>query len=335
MLFHKRPNPFKVLAGFLLGFYTLVPFLHAGPSKTAYTEALSLFQGHLEGKYREIQEKSGGFRIPGLPFVLTHGHRTKVCVVLFHGLSDSPYFMRDIAESLYRQGYNVVAPLLSGNSTDLLDLRTVSVADWQKDADMALAVASGLGEKVVMGGLSAGSAISLDASRRHPGAIGGLLLFSPALSFQRRSAFMACWFPKSFVAGKPREVPVRYSKISNNSVCQLYHLVKDLALSPGKADYPLPIFAVLTEYDDAIKVQWTIDWIEGQGTDHRILAYVLPEGKSTLKFQNPARAVLVPTEEIRHAQVTRKTNEYNDERNIRYDEMEKALKDFMAHDFKP
>src|SRR5581483_4899387 len=263
------------IAMFFLTFLVFhASFLFSAPSQFDYQKALKSFQNHIESKQKEIREKSGGFRDPSLPFDLTHGHPTRCCVILFHGLSDSPYFMRDIAGSLYRQGYNVVVPLLSGNGTDLMDLETVTMEDWRKDADLSLQVASGLGDQVLAGGLSAGSAIALDMAKRHPGGVKGLLFFSPALSFQKRYAFISCWFPREFVAGKPREVPVRYSKISNNSVCQLYHLVKQLDLSPGRSEYSIPIFAVLTEYDDAIKVQWTIDWIEGQrSSDYRILAY--------------------------------------------------------------
>ena len=136
------------------------------------------------------------------------------------------------------------------------------------------------------------------------------------------------------MAEKPREVPVRYSKISNNSVCQLYHLVEQLDLSSDRPEMTPPIFAVLTEYDDAIKVQWTIDWIERQGSsDYKILAYTFPDGKSRLRFRDPNKALLIPTGEIHHAQVTRKNNEYNDEWNPKFAEMEKALKEFMAKHF--
>lgn len=318
-----------------LGFFFFCAPLHAeNPSQADFNKATLAFQAYVAGKEADIQRESGGFREPGLPFLLTHGHPTKVCVILFHGLSDSPYFMRDLADDLYAQGYNVVAPLLTGNGTDLADLQKVQLEDWRKDEDFALQVASGLGEQVVAGGLSAGGALGLDLSRRHPGAIRGLLLFSPALSFWADFTFMACWLPDEYVAKKPREVPIRYSKISNNSVCQLYRLVQRLDLLRDHPEDDLPIFAVLTEYDDAIRVPWTIHWIESHPkADHRIVAYIKPKGKSKLRFLEPSRVSLVPTEEIRHANVTRRTNQYDTELNPHYDEMEKALRDFMTRNF--
>src|SRR5580698_2345027 len=71
------------------------------PAQTDYGKAIQSFQEYLDAKQREVQEKSGGFRDPGLPFLLTHGHPTRYSVVLLHGLSDSPYFMRDIADTLF------------------------------------------------------------------------------------------------------------------------------------------------------------------------------------------------------------------------------------------
>lgn len=329
-----RGTPLFLLA--ILLFLFQPPLLFSSPFQTDYDQAVQSFQKYRDTKQKEVQEKSGGFRDPGLPFLLTHGHPTRYSVVLLHGLSDSPYFMRDIADSLFQQGYNVVAPLLSGNGTDYTDLQKVSLEDWKRDVDFGTQTASGLGREVIIGGLSAGGALAVDAAKRHPEKLKGLLLFSPALSFQKKSATLSCWFKGGYVGGKSMDVPIRYRKISNNGICQLYHLVQELDLSPGKVEIPIPIFAVLTEYDDVIKVQWTIDWIEGQKEPRdRILAYAFPDGKSLLKFKEPDRALVIPTAEIRHAQVTRKTNEYDDERNPKFDPMEKALKDFMAQNFSP
>jgi esterase/lipase len=244
----------------LIFIFLLNPFsLFSSPAQSDYDKAIQSFQKYLEAKQKEVQEKSGGFRDPGLPFLLTHGHPTRYSVVLLHGLSDSPYFMRDIADSLFKQGCNVVAPLLSGNGTDYTDLGKVSLEDWRKDVDFGMQTASGLGGEVILGGLSAGGALAVDAAKRYPAKVRGLLLFSPALSFQKKSAALSCWFKSGYVGGKSKDVPIRYRKISNNGVCQLYHLVQELDLSPGRVDDPIPAFAVLTEYDDVIKVQWTID----------------------------------------------------------------------------
>jgi esterase/lipase len=313
---------------------SLSSFALGAPSQTDHQKAVQAFQKNLEAKRAEVRQKSGGFRDPSLPFLLTHGHPTRYCVLLLHGLSDSPYFMRDLAESLYQQGYNVVAPLLSGHGTDAGDLSRVTLEDWRRDVDLGLEVASGLGEKIVAGGFSTGGTLAVDADERYPGKIEGLLLFSPALSFDSKFAFLTCWYKGGYSPEKPRDVPIRYRKISNNGICQLYHLIQELQLSRDKGEKTVPLFTALTEYDDVIDLQWTVDWIEARKTaDHFILAYIFPEGKSRLAFSDRARATAIPTKEIRHAQITRRSNNYDDEMNPLYSEMEKALKNFMDRNF--
>ncbi len=334
-MFSMERNRRPLIPLFVLGFL-LCPFKVDAESQTSYPKALQTFQNHLQSKQREVDQRSGGFRKPGLPFLLTHGHPTRYCVLLFHGLSDSPYFMRDIAESLFQQGYNVVAPLISGNGTKLSDLEKISLSDWRMDETLGMRIASGLGEKVIAGGLSAGGALSVDTARRFPEKVEGLLLFSPALCFQKKTTCLSCWYKGGYVAGKTKDVPIRYQKISNNGVCQLYHLVQELDLAPEKSQYQVPLFAALTEYDDVIKVQWTIDWIEGQNSpDHLILAYAKHPPESELTFPNKDRAIVIPADEICHAQITRKTNEYNNEWNPWFGEMEKALMGFMRKNFYP
>jgi hypothetical protein len=45
-------------------------------------------------KYKEKAEIRDGCH----PLIFQHGDRTRNAIVLVHGLSDSPYFMRDIGE---------------------------------------------------------------------------------------------------------------------------------------------------------------------------------------------------------------------------------------------
>jgi pimeloyl-ACP methyl ester carboxylesterase len=66
--------------------------------------------GYLENKdlWREGNGPFALIKEPGAP-----------CVVLIHGLSDSPYSVRDLSIALNLVGYNVVSPLLPGHG--LLD----------------------------------------------------------------------------------------------------------------------------------------------------------------------------------------------------------------------
>src|SRR5690606_1213095 len=50
-----------------------------------------------------------------LPIEFNHGRKTNYVAVLFHGLSDSPYFLKDIAYELFKSGMNVMVPRLTGH----------------------------------------------------------------------------------------------------------------------------------------------------------------------------------------------------------------------------
>lgn len=322
------------LAGLLLACLIGTSAWAASDAPLNYSQAVQAFQTYLDTKTREVQDRSGGYRKPSLPFLLTHGHPTRICVVLVHGLSDSPYFMRDLAETLYARGYNVVAPLISGNGTREDDLGRVSLKDWRQDMDFTLRVSSGLGDQIVFGGFSAGGALSVDIARRYPGKVKGLLLFSPALGMSSFFTPMACLYPHVLVGAKPKEVPTRYRSISNNGICQLCRLIKELGLSRRKPGCSLPIFAVITEYDDVIKLQWTVDWLESRHSpDLRLVAYVKEPPNSKLAFSDPAHETVVPTQNLLHASVVRKTNDYNTEFNPHYAEMAQALVAFMERNF--
>ena len=51
-------------------------------------------------------------------------------VLLVHGLTDSPYSMRGIAETFYAEGFHVVVLRLPGHGTIPASLRDVSWKDW-------------------------------------------------------------------------------------------------------------------------------------------------------------------------------------------------------------
>jgi pimeloyl-ACP methyl ester carboxylesterase len=117
-----------------------------------------------------------------------HGEPTAKVFVLFHGLTAAPYQFETLGERLYKAGYNVVVPLLPGHG---------QAGDWGAEnppplpEDMAvyqefvlrwLDRARALGQKIIVGGLSAGGALAAWAAIRHPDKVAQGLLFAPYLS---------------------------------------------------------------------------------------------------------------------------------------------------------
>ncbi|HUS13865.1 MAG TPA: alpha/beta fold hydrolase [Chloroflexia bacterium] len=99
--------------------------------------------------------------------------------LLLHGLSSSPYVVRELGVHLHAAGVTVAAPLLAGHGTTPEDLRTKTWADWVASAEAGLAQLQAHGcRRVVLAGLSLGGAISLFLAARDPDAYAGLITMS-------------------------------------------------------------------------------------------------------------------------------------------------------------
>ncbi len=105
-------------------------------------------------------------------------------VVLVHGLSDSPYFMQAIADHFYsRHRYNVYLPLLHGHGlVEPRGMNDVSLEEWKRNVAWSVQQAhAATPQRVSVGGLSTGGALSLHALCNNEQVSGDLFLFSGAL----------------------------------------------------------------------------------------------------------------------------------------------------------
>ena len=139
--------------------------------------------------------RSDLLRDQNYPTIFHHGRTTSNVVVLIHGLTDSPFYMEAIAKRFYDLGANVVLPLLPGHGLKQpkAAIQDDHLADkWKQETDHAVEVAHHLGQKVSIGGLSTGGALSLNIALRSPEQInGGLFLFSAAVYIGAKNEQMA------------------------------------------------------------------------------------------------------------------------------------------------
>lgn len=94
--------------------------------------------------------------------LLTNGARTPRVVVLLHGLTDSPLQFQPLAELLHADGSNVYVPRLPDHGLRGGSVRTLSAltADELRGvADSVVREASGLGDSVIVVGLSMGATV--------------------------------------------------------------------------------------------------------------------------------------------------------------------------------
>ncbi len=109
--------------------------------------------------------------------------------LLVHGLTDSPYSVRALAQTLHGQGFEVTVLRLPGHGTLPSMMAAMSASDWTAAVHLAardVAARTPAGQRFYIGGYSSGGTLALqyaldalqDASLRRPDRV---LLVSPAI----------------------------------------------------------------------------------------------------------------------------------------------------------
>jgi carboxylesterase len=100
-----------------------------------------------------------------------HGGRTARAVVLLHGFSDSPRQFASLADSLFADGDNVLVPRLPHHALrnrDARELGALTPSELCKLADESIDIAAGLGDSVIVMGLSLGGTMAVWSAEHRP-----------------------------------------------------------------------------------------------------------------------------------------------------------------------
>jgi len=106
-----------------------------------------------------------------------------VGVLLCHGFTGTPQSMRPWGEFLADRGYTVRIPLLPGHGTTWQEMNSTTWQDWYGCVDASFRELHQTCERVIVGGLSMGGALSLQLAQEHGPRISGLVLVNPAVKF--------------------------------------------------------------------------------------------------------------------------------------------------------
>ena len=181
-------------------------------------------------------------------------------VLLVHGILDTPYTMRDIAEVLNEQCFLVRSLLLPGHGTRAGDLLTVTAEDWLAAVDYGVRSLRNDVDDVFIGGYSLGGLLAAHAAIAAPD-VRAAVLFAPALGVTYPMlAKQSSWLRhlKGWLDKNPAPLPVRYQSMSTNAVAQIVKLVSRYDDRVGDS-FDTPAFVVVTDVDIAVDSDRIVD----------------------------------------------------------------------------
>ena len=137
-----------------------------------YEEAVTRFQ-------QVVEDEQGIVNDLGHSRLLVHGEKTPKVYVMVHGTTNSPEQWQELGEILYNLGHNVVIlrmPYHGLESHRVSELKRLSAQDLRAYADQAVDIAAGLGDEIVVVGISGGGAVSSWMAQNRPEVDRALLL---------------------------------------------------------------------------------------------------------------------------------------------------------------
>jgi alpha-beta hydrolase superfamily lysophospholipase len=217
--------------------------------------------------------------------------------LLVHGLSDSPYSMRALAETLYAHGYYVLALRLPGHGTLPSGLVDVNWRDWYAAVALAArhAAAQAPGKPFIAAGHSTGAALVTlysvraldDATLPKPQ---GLYLISAAIGISPFAVLTNVLSDLAFVPGLeksrwldvlPEYDPYKYNSFPVNAANQIYTVTHTLraALDDAQARGRLEAMPRVVMFQSVVDSTVTAgEVVRG------LLSYLPPRGHELVVF---------------------------------------------------
>ncbi|WP_083595239.1 alpha/beta hydrolase [Alteromonas sp. RW2A1] len=149
------------------------------PTQVApFDDYLAQVGSYLRNNRDFISEDEGAELAMNMPFECGSSI-SKKGLFLVHGLGDSPYFFKEVANTLCDSGLRVRVILLPGHGSKPGDMLNVSYEQWQTETDFQLNQFAETVEQLFVGGFSTGANLTtISAFGRDD--IKGMVHFSPA-----------------------------------------------------------------------------------------------------------------------------------------------------------
>ena len=209
-------------------------------------------------------------------------------VLLLHGMSDSPYSLRAIGETLHENGYHVIGLRLPGHGTAPAELKHASWRDMAAATRIAMRyLATQVGDAPIhVIGYSTGAGLALDfalvslddATLRTPSS---LVLVSPAIGISAAAALARPIAAAGRVPGLsrlgwtaivPEFDPYKYNSFTTNAGSQVRQLTQSVSGRIGglgeRASAMPPILVFKSTVDATVSTDAVVDGLLGRLPDN-------------------------------------------------------------------
>mgnify|MGYP003385855011 CR=1 FL=1 len=219
----------------------------------------------------------------------TDCEKPELGLLLIHGLSDSPFSMRDLGDSFSGKCVLIRSMMLPGHSTLPADLAEVTYQEWITATSWAIESFSEEVPKLVVVGFSTGGTLGLDYVLTNNAAgqnshVDGLVLLAPAIAVNTSVAFLASWVDwlGKIFSERLRWASIeedldqtKYESFHMNGAVQINLLTERLGpVSEKGALVPVPVLVIASEQDTTISTKKTIEFFNHRtNSDSRMLLY--------------------------------------------------------------
>ena len=237
-----------------------------------------------------------------LPFEIQpscHSQKSRA-VILIHGLGDSPFIMRDIANVFAKQCFNVRTLLLPGHGSHPGHLTEISRYDWQEMVHDAFNQTAQEFDEVYLGGYSLGGALSILHATQDE-RVKGLFLFAPVFRINSALAFLTTGLRYVQTWIDTDEIPnpdfARYENSTTQSIAETYLLTRDLKKRLSHNPKLPPTFIAISKSDSTVDAQVVYEFYQKQPLPFVHMLWFAPEVQDFDVVQNSQkRLVKLPTQ---------------------------------------
>lgn len=228
-----------------------------------YAEAVQRFEAIQQEEAPIVNDASGSL-------LMAHGDKSEKAYVLIHGTTNSPRQWEELGNSLYERGYNVLIlrmPHHGLKSHDVSELKALKAEELRDYADGAVDIAAGLGDEIIVVGISGGGAVTSWIAQHRP-EVDEVLPLSPFFGVPEVPPFLntflmnlASRVPNVTLqnAAEPQREWV-YRGEATRGVAEFMRLGRNV-LRAAESDIPAvsPVYFVTTAVDDTADNDYTVE----------------------------------------------------------------------------